>query len=96
MTGENKTNNFFETAGYVLFYVLSFPFILLFGVIFGVCGVVFLAVYSIFALIAWPFIEIHNAIKERREKKKNVVVTTVPEKIEASVGTIEVNDNENA
>ena len=98
MNNEKEKNNamsIFEIIGFTIFYILALPFVIVFGLI----GVVFLGVYIIGVLIAWPFVEIYNAITARREekkKKKDVVDATVaiPEKIEASIGTIEVNDNE--
>ena len=74
---KNKTD-VIETIGWILFYVLAFPFILVFGVIFAALGVLFFAVYCIGALIAWPFTE----IKAKRDAKKNTVVI-MPEKIES-------------
>ena len=78
---QNKTD-VIEAIGWILFYVLAFPFILVFGIIFAALGVLFLAVYSIGALIAWPFTEIAASIKAKRDAKKNTVVV-IPEKIEA-------------
>jgi membrane protein implicated in regulation of membrane protease activity len=90
MTSKNKGSDIIASIGYIILYALLLPFVLAFTIIAAVGGSVFLVLYTVCALIAWPFIEIHAARVEKRNEKN----ITVPEKIDASVGMIEVSDNE--
>ncbi len=80
MNNEDDKMSALETIAMVIFYILLFPIMLVFGVLFVVSAAVVAVFYLLVELVAWPITEIVKSHKQKKKEKD--IVVSIPEKID--------------
>ncbi len=70
-----KNENLLVTIGNIIYYILLFPFILIFGIVFVAIASIVVCIYAVVLLVSWPF----RALFQKKTYDNKMVV---PEKIE--------------